>query len=95
VSVGLGEVENEGKLGSRGMNGGGLHRWISVDMYGSMLTGNVVKGSRNSNGCRGIVTSGSSELVREMLLHELGVFAEIDLVLQDLSTGLSWSLFRR
>ena len=60
-----------------------------------MLTGNVVKGSSNPNGCRGIVTSGSSELVREMLLHELGVFAETDLVLQDLSTGLSWSLFRR
>jgi hypothetical protein len=64
-------------------------------MYGSMLTGNVVKGSSNPNGCRGIDTSVSSELVREMLLHELGVFAEAGLVSQDFSTGRSWSRFRR
>ena len=64
-------------------------------MYGSMLTGNVVNGSSNPNGCRGIDTSGSSELVQEMLLHELGMSAEVNLVSQDFSTGLLWSLFRR
>jgi hypothetical protein len=63
-------------------------------MYGSMLTGNVVNGSSNPNGCRGMVTS-DSELIWEMLLHELGVSAEVNLVSQDFSTGLSWSLFRR
>jgi hypothetical protein len=39
-------------------------------MYGSMLTGNAVNGPSNPNGCRGIDTSDSSELVREILLHE-------------------------
>jgi hypothetical protein len=56
-------------------------------MYGSILTGNVENGSSNPNGCRGIDTSGSSELVREVLLYELGVFAKVDLV-QDFSTGV-------
>jgi hypothetical protein len=65
-------------------------------MYGSMLTGNVVNGSSNSNGCRGIDTSDFSVLVlvREMLLHKLEVVAEVGLGSEDFWIGIPRSHFR-
>jgi hypothetical protein len=77
------------------MNGEDLHVCMSVYMYGSILTGKVVNGSSNPNGCRGIDTSDSSELARSMPLHELGAHAEAGIVSQDFSTGVSLPCFRR